>query len=408
MDESCDPQRPQRDSEDPAITFTAEGDGRSTRVELWVDGRSISRCWIVRQRIRIGRSVVRMDGIGGVGTETEYRLRGYAARVLWAAVRQMQSADACLSMLYGIADFYERFGYTQAGPEHAIIVPPDPAAELPTGWSLRPACTEDLPALRRIYDEVIRASVGAVVRQENAYPWRTLARRLAEEDPRECILAVGPDGSVGGYLRRGRGFWAVDVLERDEPGYCVWGEAMAIAAEAAEAILAYCARNSFAQDGTRLPALLPVPHDTPIAHAAMRRSTRLVRAFSASGGSMAVVLDAGRLLEGMKEELLARLRDAGVRLSRPLIVETEDQIVCMGMVEGGLRIEGGVTASSAITAGGTVWRTDRSQLAKLALGALPPEEVLSRSSYSTPPRVRQIVSALFPMRYPHMYLPDRY
>lgn len=109
-----------RDDQDADITLTPEEDGRSTRVELWNDGRSVSRCWIVSLRIRIGEAVVRMDGIGGVGTEPESRNQGYARRVLQAAIRRMSAGDAALTMLYGISNFYERFGYVQAGPEHLV------------------------------------------------------------------------------------------------------------------------------------------------------------------------------------------------------------------------------------------------------------------------------------------------
>ena len=46
--------------------------------------------------------------------------------------------------------------------------------------------------------------------------------------------------------------------------------------------------------------------------------------------------------------------------------------------------------------------------ARLALGAFPPGELLAR--LETPPdeRACQLLEALFPLRHPHMHLPDRF
>ena len=66
-------------------------DGGSTRVELKIEDRTVSHLWITPYTLCIGAARVRMDGIGGVWTEPEYRQRGYARRVMEAAVRHMQA-----------------------------------------------------------------------------------------------------------------------------------------------------------------------------------------------------------------------------------------------------------------------------------------------------------------------------
>src|SRR5436190_18336966 len=89
--------------------ITAEPYEWGTRVDLRIDGRSVSRLWVVTITLQIGQATVRMDGIAGVGTETEYRRRGYSRRVMEATVERMRAGDAALSMLYGISDFYPKF-----------------------------------------------------------------------------------------------------------------------------------------------------------------------------------------------------------------------------------------------------------------------------------------------------------
>src|SRR5215212_7451757 len=108
-------------------------------VLLQLDGRQVSRVVIVPMLMRIGAAVVRMDGIGGVGTEEAYRNRGYSRRVMERCVEKMRAGDAALAMLYGIPDFYPKYGFATTGPAYVIGLPLDDeagAAPLPSGWQI--------------------------------------------------------------------------------------------------------------------------------------------------------------------------------------------------------------------------------------------------------------------------------
>src|SRR5262249_10763087 len=103
-----DPEPPDRPGgPEPGIKIQRTPDG-STRVDLMDGERSVSRLWVIPLTIRIGAATVRMDGIGGVGTEEDCRHRGYSRRVLEATVDWMRRGDAALSMLYGIPNFYPK------------------------------------------------------------------------------------------------------------------------------------------------------------------------------------------------------------------------------------------------------------------------------------------------------------
>ncbi|HEV3050743.1 MAG TPA: GNAT family N-acetyltransferase, partial [Longimicrobium sp.] len=136
-----------------------------TRVVLAHADRALSSLAIIPFTLRVGRALVRMDGIGGVGTDAEYRHRGFARRVLEAAVDRMRAGDAALSMLYGIPDIYPKFGYATAGPDPLLFLAVrPPAPPLPEGWNSRPFHREDLPAIRDLYGRNTREAVGAAVR----------------------------------------------------------------------------------------------------------------------------------------------------------------------------------------------------------------------------------------------------
>src|SRR5215211_1721722 len=168
------------------IVFGNHSSGTSD-VLLQLHGRQISRVVIVPMLMRIGAAVVRMDGIGGVGTEEEFRNRGYSRRVMETAVLQMQRGDAALSTLFGIQDFYQKFGYETTGPEYSVILPlVDSSAaghSLPRGWRFRPLTADDMSAVMQLYHANTKGATGALVRHD------------AGDDPLESerLAAVNPD-----------------------------------------------------------------------------------------------------------------------------------------------------------------------------------------------------------------------
>jgi hypothetical protein len=234
---------------DPDIRYQKEAWG-ATRVELVIDGRSVSRLFILPFTLRIGAAMVRMDGIGGVETEKDCRHRGYARRLLEATVDHMQQGDAALSMLYGIPDFYPKFGYATAGPEHSIELPgPFDAAALSPGWRVRPFALADLPALRRLYDQNTARGAGTAVRSAEAGPWAKLAAPEGNGAD-DCRVVESPDGQVRAYAWRARWHWSVSNWERD-PEVLMIAEAMAESPAAADAVLAVCRRWAAEESGAR-------------------------------------------------------------------------------------------------------------------------------------------------------------
>ena len=92
----------ERSFADGSRIVTVDHPGGTRDLLLLLDGQQVSRVVIVPMLMRIGAAVVRMDGIGGVSTEEEFRNRGYSRRVMETAVEQMRRGDAALSTLFGI------------------------------------------------------------------------------------------------------------------------------------------------------------------------------------------------------------------------------------------------------------------------------------------------------------------
>lgn len=394
-------------AENNDIVCEREPEGNSTRVELRLGDRGISRLWIVPFTLRVGRAVVRMDGIGGVGTDEEHRNRGHSRRVLEAAVERMRSGDAALSMLYGIRDFYPKFGFATAGPDHIVLLTDlQRDSDLPSGWSVRGFEAHDLPAVQALYDTGTAEATGAAVRPTEGAVWSNLMRATDGSGQDACRVVVGPDGRLHGYVWRARWCWYVaHTLETNIPNSLVLGEVMADGPAAADAVLAACriwAREEGEQREVK-QVVLAFPPEGPLSAAAMRQDARFTRNYSACGGSMARVLDVARLLKALRPELQARLQATQSTFPATLTLRTDIGTATLRIARSEIEIEEGEPEDgSALTV-----ELPQAELARLALGAFPPGDLLARLP-AFPEAAKPMLEALFPQRNAHMHLPDRY
>ncbi len=213
----------------PTLFIVPAVDKSRTSVELRLGERTVSSVQILHYTLNIGAAKVRMDGIGGVGTDEAFRNRGYSRLALEACIKVMTEGDASLSMLYGIRDFYPKFGYATAGPDHlALLTDLKRNASLPDGWTSRLFETEDLPAIQAIYSRNAGSEIGSAVRSNEGGVWSKLLQAADGTKQDFCRVVVDRIGVVAGYVWRAKWCWYVKYkLESDYPNALVLGEAMA-------------------------------------------------------------------------------------------------------------------------------------------------------------------------------------
>jgi hypothetical protein len=374
----------------------------------------------------VGAAVLPMDGVAAVYTEREQRKRGHARRLLQATVAHLRQGDGALTMLYGIPDFYHRFGYVTAGPEHRLhLTRLERPAELPPGWSARPLAPEDVPAAVRLYEQETAGATGAARRPPGGSVWGRLEEQAgtpptpaaSADGWTGCRLLIAPDGEPGAYIWRNAGFWYTDMVQREDPQDLALSEVVAPSPAGARAALLHC--RQWAADVARARqrpvqrVTFGTPPDSFLARAAREDDATVELRHSASGDSMARVLDTGRLLSALAPELQQRALDAGVAPGTLLRCETDE-----GTAQVVLRTQDSPSSSASRgTPAGPApgdapravqLRLPQGVMARLALGALPPGDLLD--GLETPPgaQERDLLLRLFPLRHPHMSWPDRY
>jgi hypothetical protein len=376
-------------------------------VDLVLSGRRVSSCRIVPLRLRIGAAVVRMDGIGEVKTDEEHRHRGFARRVMSHALRRMGAGDAALTMLYGIMDFYPKFGYITVGPDSRISLPPLDEEPLLEGYHARPFSSADLAGVQHLYDQMTAQSVGTAVRPHDGYPWTELLGDLHGETSSGCRVVTDADGRVAAYVWRGQRLGFVRAHSRFSPDDLILADVVAADTRSAGAALTLC-RRWVADEGSRRhvgQATFFAPHEGPVVSAAMHMPATLARAYQPDGGWMAHVLSTSRLFSSLQPELTRRLVAANNRFRGTVRVLTDAGDATLSIDADGIR---SVPPASAADGEALVCRLPQTTLAQLALGCFSPDDLLERLSHPPEERVIELFRMMFPPRPAQLFLADRF
>ena len=374
---------------------TPEG---QTRVKLVRDGREISGAFVVPMTVMIGIAPVRMDGIGGVETDENYRYKGYSRRVLEACIAFMKQGDAPLTTLYGIPSFYPKFGYATLGPEPVIALRRDDIPELlPEGFATRPMQPGDLPAVRALYDAGMGQSIGPLVRDGQTPSWGKLAGSLARNEDEARVL-LDASGAIVAYAWRASWSWWMGSKYRDEPDALRVSEAFAATPQAADALLGAC-RAWAAERGVEAIEWM-LPPDGRIGMAAALRGAAIRLHHSFEGEYMGRALDLLRLFRALQPELERRWAAATPPWRGRLVIDTGDDRAALTLGDGWL------AAGSATAADAAAVPLSAGDVARLVFGSFDPREVLARVGIGGPQA--EALAVLFPQGFPYIYPADRF
>ncbi|MHB1461167.1 MAG: GNAT family N-acetyltransferase [Armatimonadota bacterium] len=392
--------------QDPEINVVKDQNG-DYKVELIRDGRSVSGCWIVVQSIAVGCSQVDMGGIAGVGTEDDCRYQGLSRRVLQEAMRFMEQAELGLTMLYGIPNYYHKFGYASAGPNRLVYVEPSSAVgELPSGWNMRSLQADDLPDIQRIYSHYLSLNVcGARIRPEGMGSWSRLRGVASGERDDECIVLTAPDGHVAAYACHGRGSWSHNALEQAEPATFVISEPLAESPAAADALLQACQKwmpevaGKMNRNIKRIA--YAVTEEGAVAAALMRTNCEFNQIHRACANCMVRVANMQQLFENMMPEWRRLARNGALHTDDSITFDTELGSKSLHVGLGGVHM-------CAPSESGNRLKLSIGQLGQLVLGSLPVFDFLAQLPEPASAEVKELCQLLFPKRQQHMYLTDRY
>jgi len=352
-----------------------------TRVAL-VDGELAGALRLTTEVIRLGEARLKMGGLGWVATAQEHRHKGVASALVQGTLRYMRSHGYHVSMLFGIPNFYHRFGYTTTLADYFITLDAAEAARVSTQYVLaRPVKPGDLSALQRMHN-ANDTSVACSLLRSSAH----LTNRWQKVKDAEV-------------LTNARGKMIAYAIARPEEGALLVTEAGIDSPLTGPALVAHCARR--AQEALLGSVRFAIPPDHTLARVLRQyESTHEARLCRERGGMMAFV-DLGETLESLVPEWEARIADsalATIHAEATLLIN--DEAWRIRAHRGALDVSSG--------AGANKFSVSAQELMQLVTGYAHIADILNARRRLITADGHAFLAALFPKRDPYVHMLDRF
>ncbi|NOZ56214.1 MAG: GNAT family N-acetyltransferase [Calditrichaeota bacterium] len=140
-----------------------------------MDGRIVSHLLIVERQVQMRHGVLRAAGLSVVATLQEFQRRGLNRRLIEEALEYVKQAGFAISLLDGIPDYYDRYGYAVVMPKYEVRVKTASALRVEPEVEVTEVQAEEagewVSELKRLYDREVRSLVGPARRDETYWRW---------------------------------------------------------------------------------------------------------------------------------------------------------------------------------------------------------------------------------------------
>ena len=378
--------------------FKDRDDGGFTLGLAEEGGEEIANLGVTQYTMRLAGAEVAMAGVWGVVTHPAHRGRGLGAQMLRAMVGRMREKRYPISLLWGISDFYHRFGYAPVLPGYTVTVPTRNAERLVGAGGgddvrVRPGTGADSAALVELYHRASASRAGTLRRE----PVKLDVTPPATTDnwwrhPRRVLVAEQGGAPVGYILLHGDPS-QLRVLEAIVPDEHV--------ETAGVALIAALTREALERREGELK--LPLPPDEPLAQLLRRAGCKAEVSYPANGGGMGRIVDLPALTEAIQAAAAARAA-ALPASTRPGVLE----LTCPAQGD-----EAEQTAPLRLTPDSASGRTARlrlpqQRLCQLLMGYQGIDALRREHSDSCAEEDVALVRTLFPEGNPHMWSIDHF
>ena len=353
---------------------------KQCKLSLVAAGETVGRAEINDLTMRLYGAWVRMGGIANVVVQSQHRGKGYASRLMREAVSYMEREGYAVSILFGIPDFYHRFGYVPVTPEHNVSVAVRDTERLSATTTVRPPQQEDHAGLLDLYTRVNAQRSGTVRRTRVFY--EALEGEVWWGHPSR-MLVTGEAGHPTGYVLLEGDPASLSVMDVIVPAEHV--------ATAGASLIAWLGQEALARRRERLR--LPLPPDEPLVTLLRGIGCKVETTYPANYGGMGRIVDLAALATAIEPAIADRIRALPAE-ARPGRVEFD----CPDTGQAGLELGSGPVLNI---------RLSQQQLLQLLMGYRGVDE-LWREHGDDDTGELATIRALFPAGCPHMWELDHF
>ncbi len=351
-----------------------------TRIALF-DGEIVAALRLTTETLKIGEARLRMGGIGWVVTASEFRHQGIASRLLRDTMAFMKAQHYHVSMLFGIPNFYDQFGFATSLVDHSVSLDTIEALNCDNPFSVHAAKPSDIPAMVKLHQRGESGIACTLIRSTSHVKnkWVRFSEWYVLRDER---------GKVVAYFLVGRNN---NTLNVEECAVEEFGLASAVVAAAAEI--------ADLESRARVRFCVPPNHDLS-RYLQQFRATFEARRDRNAGGMMAMI-DVGETLESMIPEWESRVAQSPVREVR------SELTLVLGSESFRVRTNRGAVDVAAISGRNKLTVTNE-ELIHLLSGYRSVSDVLNAARSVINQDARNLASAIFPDRLPFVWKFDRF
>ncbi len=367
-----------------------QDEGRDHVREIRRDEKDlICHLTVIDYRMRVGAAEVRMAGIAGVHTERQYRMQGHMRRLFEDTVRYMTEKNYDVSMLFGIENFYNKFGYAAslAGYECKVKTRDAEVARAHAQpYTTRPIAPADLPSILDIYNANNATRTGSIIRTPENFP--NFSKGTWYGSPPETLLWEDAKGNILAYAAWDKYPKAVKVAEVGARDDAIFPTMLTAFAE--QAIEKRCENIQ-----------LFLPPDHPFAEYVQRYGAKWSTNYPRYGGGMMRILNQPSLFEKIAPELARRLASTSLaRYTGMFDVRTDLGTTTLIFDDGNLTVDSAQAD--------TCLALSQDKLMQLVMGYRSIRDVLNDPDVQVEGDLVPILSALFPKAYAYPWLADHF
>ncbi|HEY3341782.1 MAG TPA: GNAT family N-acetyltransferase [Anaerolineae bacterium] len=349
--------------------------------EMLIDGQAACKIKVINYTMRIGAAQVRMAGIADVETYKEHRMKGYMRILFQDTLDYMQHEGFDVSALFGIPNFYPKFGYATCMALPRVTVKTRDA-ELANAQALplqvRPLMPADLSVVTELYNRANSVRTCSVVRVED--PSKGFTQGTGWWMRTEAVIFERGEHCFAGYAAWDKNDQAVDVTE----------------VEAVDEILYPALLDHFAQQAIakRCETIrFNMPPDHPFAEFVQRYGCEWTITQPRQADGMLRIMNQATLFDKLRPELERRL--SAVRMDH-----------LPGTIF--VRTELGETTICASAPERAALELPQDKLMQLIAGYRSAHDCCTEQGIKMTPGSEPLWNALFPKGHPYMWVADHF
>jgi len=127
-------------------------------------GEVLGALRLTTDTVRIGEARLKMGGLGWVATSPRHRKRGVGRRLIEDTMAYMRENGYHISMLFGIPNFYHRFGFVTSLTDYTILMDTTEALTFENPFKLHFAKPGEVPLIQRMHNANDATAVCSLIR----------------------------------------------------------------------------------------------------------------------------------------------------------------------------------------------------------------------------------------------------